>query len=358
MLEKSEMYQARDDERPRQSAVFDAIDAANLGKFDVDQALTPLERQGWPRLLKTLNLPPERDFIIVCSVAPALPIDLRNPGKLLDAGLLRFCYPMPLGHLMIAWQTGKHRGLAGHAGSKWLRGFRMALKGWGLTPFVCVYLDGAVHGANDFHLYLAPLYRSRLSVAVFDAGTERVGALRHSIAAFLTHPQNPQRRYGLALDALNGEGGGCVQFALRVLESAGIVPGLYPAVLRTLKLPTHLLGWPGPAPRLVDLYDRVPAACKGRFVPIWALTDENFRSSDAFLAMEAPDPALIAHAFSAMAMESKTSRAVWPIASHPSLKAQENLVEATVRNWLAREKRTNTILEGAPFPALFVKLTS
>ena len=224
--------------------------------------LAPYEAADWPGFLAGADLDPARDYMLLAYVPPANPIDLSTPNAArrtlalmvfdqlgaLEAGTT-------IGHLIVGWQCGGQRGLVSMTGEQDRQGQRMMLEGWGVTPVLSTFLDGALVGRADIPESQAHTLAEGRGV-VMAAETTRAGceAARAEVATFALHPDAPHRRYSLLENPATYEGGGCLSFALHIAQVAGLMPRLPALARREVDLRAVQLGARATDPDHVVVY--------------------------------------------------------------------------------------------------------
>ena len=224
--------------------------------------LAPYEAADWPGFMAGTELDPARDYMLLAYVPPANPIDLSTPNAARRTLALMVFDQLgameagtTLGHLIVGWQCGGRRGLVSMTGEQDRQGQRMLLEGWGVTPVLSTFLDGALVGQADIPEAQARTLAGGRGV-VMAAETTRAGceAARTEVAAFARHPNAPHRRYSLLESPAAYEGGGCLSFALHIARAAGVMPRLPEIARRELDLRAVQLGARPIEPDHVEVY--------------------------------------------------------------------------------------------------------
>lgn len=212
--------------------------------------LAPFEDYGWPSYLERLELPRDRDYIILAYVPPANPIDLSTPERArgtmakmvfdqfgaIEAGTT-------IGHLIVGWQCGDRRGMTSMSGEFDLQGQKMFLSGWGVTPVLSTFLDGDIVEMPDFpERQNRALVEGRGVVVASEVPRAACQTARDEVKRFETHPNAPHRNYSLLERPDIYEGGGCLSFALHIAQKAGVMPRLTALARRTLPIRAVQLG--------------------------------------------------------------------------------------------------------------------
>ena len=216
-----------------------------------DATLAAYERDAWPAALDAVSFAPGRDYLILLQVIPAKPLDLGDLDRVRDYlrrsvldGLLPFQAKTLLGHMMVAWQCGGRRGMAGVSGERSNQGLKMMMAGgWGATPILSVYRDGRVETGPQFDARYGHLLKTRRTTAVaFEIAPRDCERMRRFLANFLAHPARPADRYGLLPDPARFEGAGCVSFAVAMAAAAGIWQGRQEHFVRKVRVSERVLG--------------------------------------------------------------------------------------------------------------------
>lgn len=216
-----------------------------------DATLAAYERDAWPAALDAVSFAPGRDYLILIQVIPAKPLDLGDLDRVRDylrrsvvEGLLPFQAKTLLGHMMVAWQCGGRRGMAGVSGERSNQGLKMMMAGgWGATPILSVYRDGRVETGAQFDARYGHLLKTRRTTAVaFEIAPRDCERMRRFLADFLTHPARPADHYGLLPDPARFEGAGCVSFAVAMAAAAGIWHGRQEHFVRKVRVSERMLG--------------------------------------------------------------------------------------------------------------------
>jgi hypothetical protein len=231
--------------------VFASATACARPQADLDAALAAYERDAWPAALSAASFAPERGYLILLQVVPAHALDLGDLDHVRDYlrrsvvdGLLPFQAKTLLGHMMVAWQCGGRRGMAGVSGERSNQGLKMMMAGgWGATPILSVYRDGRVETGPQFNARYGHLLKTRRSTAVaFEIAPRGCERMRRFLADFLTHPARPASRYGLLPDPARFEGAGCVSFVVAMAAAAGVWQGRQEQFERKIRVSERMLG--------------------------------------------------------------------------------------------------------------------
>lgn len=268
----------------------------------VGRALAPYERDGWPAALAAIELPRGRNYVVVLQVPTVRPFDMRDTDRIRDT-LLANMIDAPgwlddkrlLGHSVVAWQCRSGRGVAAMTGESDGQGLMMAVGGgWGATPLVSAYLDGKVlRDGASFDRYTKAMARGEGAIVAFEVAERDCQAMRTFLARFLTHPDRPSRRYGLLLDPMRYEGGGCTSFALALIAHSRIWSGGERATYRRIDLHDGVLGRRTAVPPGVIPYRAAQSAGEEKVVPFGALYLRSWRSGAFVETIRIVDPELI-----------------------------------------------------------------
>ncbi|MGH1369014.1 MAG: hypothetical protein ACRBCL_10375 [Maritimibacter sp.] len=224
--------------------------------------LAPFEEPGWPSYLTALDLPAQRDYVILAYVPPANAIDLTTPerargtlAKMVFDQLGAMKAGTTIGHLIVGWQCGDTRGMTSMTGEQSGQGKKMLLNGWGVTPVFSTFLDGEIVPLNAFPPAQArTLSTGRGVVIATQVSRSRCLAAREEVREFATHENEPHENYSLLLRPGHFEGGGCLSFAMEVAEDAGVMPRLAALTRRDIDLRKVQLGARDNAPEQVTVY--------------------------------------------------------------------------------------------------------
>lgn len=272
------------------------------GATDVSRILAPYEHEGWPEALSAIELPRSRSYVVVMQVPTVRPFDMRDVDRIRDT-ILANIVDAPgwldekrlLGHSIIAWQCNTGRGVAAMTGESDGQGLMMSVGGgWGATPLVSIYLDGKVlrEGAS-FERYTQAMARGEGAVVAFEVAERNCQAMRSFLARFLSHPDRASRRYGLLLDPLSFEGGGCTSFALALIARSRIWDGGERATYRRIALFDGVLGRRIAVPPGVVPYRLAPSREAEKIVPFASLYLRSWKSGEPVETVEIVDPELI-----------------------------------------------------------------
>ena len=292
------------------SSLIVLLAAVAIGLWTVPQAsgatiahtLAPYEREGWPAALAAIELPKGRSYVVVLQVPTVRPFDMRDVDRIRDT-ILANMIDAPgwldskrlLGHSIIAWQCRIGRGVAAMTGESDGQGLMMALGGgWGATPLVSTYLDGKVlRDGASFDRYAEAMARGEGAVVAFEVSESDCQAMRTFLARFLTHPGRPSQRYGLLLDPMGFEGGGCTSFALAMIASSGIWNGGERATYRRIDLYDGVFGRRTAVPAGVIPYRGARSRGDEKIVPFAALYLRSWKSGAFTGTVRIVDPELI-----------------------------------------------------------------
>lgn len=227
-----------------------------------DAVLAPYEAAPAPRFLARLGLAQDRHYVVLAQVPTADPIDLSGPeaarrslGRAVIDPFGRLRSQAKIGHLMIGWHCAGVSGVASKSGDTAGTGVRMALSGWGLTPFLSSFSDGFLVGADEIPAgYATQLRTGRGSVLAFEVSAEDCADLRHALVDYIRHPDQPAGNYGMLLDTPGFQGDGCLTFAIWLAGRAGLSREVRDALTRSIEVPAAVIGWRAEAPEGVRPY--------------------------------------------------------------------------------------------------------
>lgn len=237
--------------------------------------LAPFEAGDWPEYLARLDLPRDRDYVILAYVPPANPINLTSPeaargtmARLVFDQLGAMEAGTTIGHLMVAWQCGGQRGMTSMTGEQDLQGQKMFLSGWGVTPVLSTFLDGELVSLSDFPAAQnRALVEGRGVVVASEVARSQCEAARAEVVRFGADPRAPDQNYSLVLRPDLYEGGGCLSFAMHVAAKARVLPDLPALTRRDFDLRAVQLGARAVDPDNVVVY-RAPGHPQE---PVWWL---------------------------------------------------------------------------------------
>ncbi len=268
----------------------------------VARALAPYEQGGWPAALEAIELPRGRSYVVVLQVPTVRPFDMRDVDRIRDT-ILANMIDAPgwldekrlLGHSVIAWQCRSGRGVAAMTGESDGQGLMMAVGGgWGATPLVSAYLDGRVlRDGASFDRYTVAMARGEGAIVAFEVSEQDCQAMRTFLGRFLDHPRRPSQHYGLLLDPMRFEGGGCTSFALAMIASSGIWNGGERATYRRIDLYDGVLGRRAAVPAGIVPYRVAQSPGEEKIVPFAALYLRSWKSGAFAETVRIVDPELI-----------------------------------------------------------------
>jgi hypothetical protein len=229
--------------------------------------LAPYEAADWPRYLKRLALPTERDYVILSFLPTKYPLDLSTPAKARRSFLEVAVSPGPftrIGHAIVGWQCGNSRGMTSMTGAQGPEAFHLLREGWGLVPLLSVYSDGRLYpeGAHR-RSNLRGLDQGYGIVVATGVSRTECEEMRSALVRFITHPNQPATRYGLSLSPERLEGGGCISFGFYLANAAGIMGEVARHIHREVPIHSAMLGRRGPEVPGLRHY-RPPVGCCDR----------------------------------------------------------------------------------------------
>ncbi|PQO24935.1 hypothetical protein C2I36_00150 [Rhodobacteraceae bacterium WD3A24] len=228
----------------------------------LDAVLAPYEAAPAPRFLARLDLAQDRHYVVLAQVPTADPIDLSGPeaarrslGRAVIDPFGRLRSQAKIGHLMIGWHCAGVSGIVSKSGDRVGTGVRMALSGWGLTPFLSSFSDGFLVGADEIPAgYATQLRTGRGSVLAFEVSAQDCTDLRLALVDYIRHPDQPAGNYGMLLDTPGFQGDGCLTFALWLAGRAGLPREVRDALTRSVEVPAEVIGWRAEVPEGVRPY--------------------------------------------------------------------------------------------------------
>jgi hypothetical protein len=233
--------------------------------------------RGWHVSFKSLEkkLSSDRDYVTWIIAEPKTAMDLRSAENFRTSFMSSVTDSKSISHMMIAWSCHDERGkrLVGGAaltGEDGDQTQKMILGGWGMTPIYAVFGDGHLDTAQGIGMMVGVTSKYKVPVAhvSFEVTRENCQNMLKFFKTFLAHPRKPYTRFGLNLDPLNFEGGGCGSFAAALLSKAGVLTTVIPHFWRGLRASQYLMGMGlGDLPKDVEL--KLPAEYIGRFNYVW-----------------------------------------------------------------------------------------
>ena len=209
---------------------------------------------GWDKNLSTLrpSLDPSRSYLVIHSQEPKDVFDLRSPNifkkGLLSKGIRKMAQStFGIGHVFLSWRCQLEggqmaEGTVGQTGELSNQFKKMLDNGWGLTTFVTKFTDGHLQtpALLDFEFEgEEPLHT--LAVEVDPAICRNAMVF---VKKYLEHPSRPMENFGLQMDPVKFEGGGCGSFGISVLDQSRIFGStpLVPNFWRHMTARTSLFG--------------------------------------------------------------------------------------------------------------------
>lgn len=251
------------------SNAIEQLPVVEPGRADV---LAPYEEADWPAYLKQLGLPRSRDYVTVAFLPTRYPFDLRN-AQVARASLVRGLTDptaeieadTKIGHAIVGWQCGAHRGMASMTGAGDNVGQTMMAQGWGFAPFFSTFTDGSLYPEGGHRRdHMERLASGGGVVTAIEVGRAECENLRAALTRFLTHPNQPQTRYSMLLDPGRFEGGGCISFAAYLLNAAGVMREVTPHFRREIPIHAGMIGVPAVRPPVAEPYvPPDPSCCAG-----------------------------------------------------------------------------------------------
>jgi hypothetical protein len=252
-------------------ALYDRYADAPLADPDRQDVLAPYEAAQWPRYLDRLGLPRDRDFVIMAFLPTRYPLDLSDPEAARRSFLKAALSPgmdTKIGHTIVGWQCGRHRGMTSMSGANGPEAFRLLREGWGFVAALSTYTDGKLYPEGEHRIAnLEALEAGRGIVTAVEVSRDGCAGLRRALTGFLTHPDAPVEKFGLMLDPGRFEGGGCISFGFYLANAAGAMGEVSPHIRREVPLHAPMLGRGGAELPTVVHY-RPPAGCCGRPVTL------------------------------------------------------------------------------------------
>jgi hypothetical protein len=226
---------------------------------DREAVLAPFEK-GWPKALDTLVLPEHRNYVVLVQVPPGAPLDARTSDTVRQTLGKRVFRGNRIGHVAMAWQCDGRKGIAGQTGENSKQALIMALTGWGMTPLLSTFTDGHMQMQDAMKAKHARiLKKGNGNVLALEVSRQACNRMKDFLVRYVTHPNEPWRKFGLLHDPANFEGGGCVSFSMAMGEHGGIFAGLTPVFTRTTQVYDGILGRKSRAPRSTEPYTGLAA---------------------------------------------------------------------------------------------------
>lgn len=215
---------------------------------------------GWrPELYGSLRgrLKPGRSYLVLHNRLPNTTLDLRSPNGFRESvfrlGLLNVP-SLDQGHVMIGWSCEvdgqRFEGNTGITGEQTNQQMAMAQAGWGVTGLFSIFKDGHLQTPT----LIASVIRQsveknqRIATLAFEVKPEQCRSMLTFLKNFLSHENQPWKRFGLNANPLKFEGGGCGSFGASALSTAGFPSADVP--WRVLKVNRGAFGFgiPNPSP--------------------------------------------------------------------------------------------------------------
>jgi hypothetical protein len=209
---------------------------------------------GWDKNLSTLrpSLDPTRSYLVIHSQEPKDVFDLRSPDifkrGLLSKGIKKMAQStFGIGHVFLSWRCqlegGKMaEGTVGQTGELSNQFKKMLDNGWGLTTFVTKFTDGHLQtpALLDFEFE----GEEPLHTLAIEVDPEICANAMGFVKKFLEHPARPMENFGLQMDPVKFEGGGCGSFGVSVLDQSRIFGAnrIIPNFWRHMAARTSLFG--------------------------------------------------------------------------------------------------------------------
>lgn len=218
--------------------------------------LAPYEAADWPKYLKRLELPRERDYVILAYLPTKRPFDFSSPAVAQRSVLAALADraseadgASKIGHTIVAWQCGTFQGMASQTGAGGRESLDLVLAGWGLIPVFSTYEDGHLYPEGGHKVsYMRALAAGRGVVTAIEVDRGDCLNLRAELTRYLSHPNQPTRHYSLLLDPRRYEGGGCISFAFYLAGAAGVMKPVWPHYLRDIEIRQTMIGTIGSVP--------------------------------------------------------------------------------------------------------------
>ncbi len=255
-------------------AGYNRFDAAPLTEPARADPLAPYEAARWPEFLHRIDLPRGRDYVILAFLPTNKPIDLSSPERARSSVLSALVSPgfdTKIGHMIVAWQCGPHRGMTSMTGAKGTEAADMFKAGWGFVAALSTYSDGRLYPEGEHRLAnLDALEAGRGVVTAVEVTRGACDEMRRELTRFVTHPDAPMQTYGLRQDPASYEGAGCISFGFYLAGAAGVLGEVAPQIRRDIALRTSLLGRGTGSFPSVGLY-RPPGGCCDKPLPLTRL---------------------------------------------------------------------------------------
>jgi hypothetical protein len=251
------------------SNAIEHLPVVEPGRTDV---LAPFEEAEWPAYLGQLDLARGRDYVTVAFLPTKYPFDLRDPQAARTSLLRGLTDPTAelendtkIGHTIVGWQCGAHQGMASMTGGKGNVELAMLAQGWAMAPFFSTFTDGSLYPEGGHkRVHMDGLKAGGGVVTAIEVGRAECENLRTALTRFLTHPNQPQTRFGMLVDPARFEGGGCISFAAYLLNAAGVMREVTPHFRREVPIHAGMIGVPSVRPPGVEPYvPPDPSCCAG-----------------------------------------------------------------------------------------------
>lgn len=237
---------------------------ANAGEpFEVPTAEEMISdfSQPWGAPLTELKSQMKRNgsYIYWVMVHPESPMDLRTPEKFRRFIVGNTPFKGGISHNMVAWSCEGARGrrvegATAMSGESNGQSTKMILDGFGLSTFFSTFTDGYIEHTESVQEGILDIGRKHgMSTIGFEVEPQQCQQMISFLKKFARHPNKPFTRFGLTPNPEKMEGGGCVTFAMALLNQAGIFRDLIPNFYRNLSAPAELLGGNMPLPPYTEM---------------------------------------------------------------------------------------------------------
>ncbi len=219
-----------------------------------------IENAKWPHILSPIKkqFSAEKSYLVLFEKATFRPMDMRSLNRFKNSmAVERFLGKSNIGHMTVGWscaipsQNLRQEGLTAQTGEDEYQAQEMINKGWGLTSILSTFTDGELQdGAKIQELFLDWIvfsiekrddYPPFLALA-FEVPLEECQKVRTFVYTYINHPNRPYKNFGIAVDPLKYEGGGCGSFAISSLSNSSTWQQLSSSFWRNILIPPGLLG--------------------------------------------------------------------------------------------------------------------
>jgi hypothetical protein len=223
-----------------------------------EQTLQDLH-EPWGKTLGELRplLKDDRSYVFWIMGLPEMPLDLRSAEHFRRFLRGNGFFAGGVSHNMVAWSCrGKFpvQGAAGMTGESYRQSRKMLQGGFGLTTFFSTFTDGFLQGSEMAEEAIGEISKKYgLAVLGFEVSHSQCESVLSFAEDFANAPNQPYLRFGLGGDPLKMNGGGCVNFAMALLQQAGILGEIPSHYYRNFSASEELFGGGLEVPAFTEL---------------------------------------------------------------------------------------------------------